>query len=114
VLDRAARRHGAAQHPLAPSEVWDALPRECRSARRAALQAVRDRRLRVAERAGLGRRINTVMQVCFFALSGVLPRDEAIAHIKASDREDLRQEGRRRGRARNFAAVDAALATCTR
>jgi pyruvate-ferredoxin/flavodoxin oxidoreductase len=30
----------------------------------------------------MGGRINTIMQTCFFALSGVLPREEAIAHIK--------------------------------
>ena len=36
---------------------------------------------RVARESGMGGRINTIMQVCFFALSGVLPRDEAIAHI---------------------------------
>ena len=51
---------------------------------------------RVAREAGLGGRINTVMQTCFFALSGVLPRDEAIAEIKRRDQEDLRQA--RRGR----------------
>jgi pyruvate-ferredoxin/flavodoxin oxidoreductase len=41
-----------------------------------------DRRLRRRPRGGHGRRINTVMQPCFFALAGVLPRDEAIARIK--------------------------------
>ncbi len=49
------------------------------------------------------------MQTCFFALAGVLPRDEAIAAIKDGDREDLRQ-ARRAVVERNFAAVDAALA----
>jgi pyruvate-ferredoxin/flavodoxin oxidoreductase len=38
----------------------------------------------VAEKSGMGRRINTVMQVCFFAISGVLPRDKAIEAIKDS------------------------------
>ena len=37
---------------------------------------------RVAEAAGMGRRINTIMQTCFFAIAGILPRDEAIAAIK--------------------------------
>ena len=46
----------------------------------------------------MGGRINTIMQTCFFAISGVLPRDEAIAADQEGDREDLRQEGRR-GRA---------------
>jgi hypothetical protein len=36
----------------------------------------------VAHDTGMGRRINTIMQTCFFAISGVLPRDEAIAQIK--------------------------------
>jgi pyruvate-ferredoxin/flavodoxin oxidoreductase len=36
----------------------------------------------VAQDAGMGRRINTIMQTCFFAISGILPRDEAIAAIK--------------------------------
>ena len=46
----------------------------------------------------MGGRINTIMQTCFFAISGVLPRDEAIAADQAGDREDLRQ-ARRGGRA---------------
>ncbi|MDX5387971.1 MAG: 2-oxoacid:acceptor oxidoreductase family protein [Alteromonadaceae bacterium] len=62
----------------------------------------------VAEQAGLDRRINTVMQVCFFALADILPRDEAIAHIK----ESIRQTWGRRGPEvvrRNVEAVDSAL-----
>jgi pyruvate-ferredoxin/flavodoxin oxidoreductase len=38
----------------------------------------------VAQETGMGGRINTIMQTCFFAISGVLPRDEAIAAIKHS------------------------------
>jgi pyruvate-ferredoxin/flavodoxin oxidoreductase len=63
---------------------------------------------RVAREAGLGGRINTVMQTCFFALSGVLPRDEAIAHIKRA----IEKSYGGRGRSlldKNFAAVDASL-----
>ncbi|MFO0747786.1 MAG: pyruvate:ferredoxin (flavodoxin) oxidoreductase [Myxococcota bacterium] len=62
----------------------------------------------VAERAGLGRRINTVMQVAFFALSGVLPRDEAIAAIKQSIAKAWGKRGDEVVR-RNVEAVDAAL-----
>ena len=40
----------------------------------------------------MGGRVNTIMQTCFFAISGVLPRDEAIRKIKDVDRGDLRQE----------------------
>jgi pyruvate-ferredoxin/flavodoxin oxidoreductase len=54
----------------------------------------------------MGNRINTIMQTCFFALSGVLPREEAIEYIKHAIEEDLRQGARRSSRS-NFAAVDA-------
>src|SRR5690606_24125832 len=63
----------------------------------------------IAAEVGMGDRINTVMQPCFFKLSGVLPADEAIAHIKAS----VERTYGRRGRAvveRNFTAIDRALA----
>jgi len=48
----------------------------------------------VSQASGMGRRTNTVLQTCFFALSGVLPKDEAIEQIKKAITEDLRQEGR--------------------
>ena len=62
----------------------------------------------VARETGMGGRINTIMQTCFFALSGVLPRDEAIAAIKHA----IEKTYGKRGEAvvqKNFAAVDAAL-----
>src|SRR5690606_38759635 len=70
--------------PFEPAALWDELPVE-------AQRQVRERGLklytidgdRVAQEVGLGSRINTIMQTCFFALSGVLPRDEAISAIKA-------------------------------
>ncbi len=91
-------------------DTWDHLPAEVQA-------EIAARRLRtwvidaeaVAKAAGLGRRINTVMQPCFFYLSGVLPADEAIAAIKDS----IEKTYGRRGRTvveRNFAAVDAAIA----
>ena len=64
---------------------------------------------KVAREAGMGTRINTIMQTCFFAISGVLPRDEAIAQIKKS----IKKTYGKRGEAvveKNFAAVDHALA----
>jgi pyruvate-ferredoxin/flavodoxin oxidoreductase len=96
--------------PWGPDEVWDKLPRE-------AQQAILDKKLRffvvdaltVAREAGMGGRINTVTQACFFAISGVLPRDEAIEAIK----ESIRTTYGKRGETvlnRNFAAVDASLA----
>ncbi len=96
--------------PYGPDEVWDHLPLEMQT-KLLELDAkfyVVDA-LSVARGAGMGGRINTVMQACFFALSGVLPRDEAIAQIKAS----IDRSYGKRGRAvleRNYAAVDAALA----
>ncbi len=63
----------------------------------------------VARDAGMGTRINTIMQTCFFAISGVLPREEAIAQIKKA----IQKTYGKRGEAvvqKNFAAVDAALA----
>jgi pyruvate-ferredoxin/flavodoxin oxidoreductase len=62
----------------------------------------------VAQATGMGSRINTVMQTCFFAISGVLPRDEAIAAIKLSIKKTY---GRRGDEvvARNFMAVDQTL-----
>ncbi|MCW5982577.1 MAG: pyruvate:ferredoxin (flavodoxin) oxidoreductase [Bryobacteraceae bacterium] len=62
----------------------------------------------VARQAGMGSRINTIMQTCFFAISGVLPREEAIAKIK----DAIKKTYGKRGEAvvqKNFAAVDAAL-----
>ena len=86
--------------PFGPEDVWDELPRT--------LQAdIIRKRIRfyvidadaVATDAGMAGRINTIMQTCFFAISGVLPRDEAIGKIKACDRGDLRTEGTGAGRA---------------
>jgi pyruvate-ferredoxin/flavodoxin oxidoreductase len=90
-------------------EVWEHLPPTVQE------QIVRKRlRLyvvdagRVAREAGLGARVNTVLQPCFFALAEVLPREEAIAAIK----EAIRATYGKRGQLvveRNFAAVDLAL-----
>ena len=62
----------------------------------------------VARAAGMGGRINTVMQTCFFAISGVLPREEAIAAIKHSIEKTYGKRGESVVR-KNFAAVDASL-----
>ena len=96
--------------PYGPAEVWDHLPVEIQ---RELLDKGIDLWVidaeRVAAEAGMGNRINTVMQPCFLQLSGVLPPDEAIAKIKAS----VEATYGRRGRTlvdRNFTAIDAALA----
>ena len=63
----------------------------------------------LAKRAGMGSRINTIMQTCFFAISGLLPRDEAIAHIKKSIEKTYGKRGPEVVR-RNCEVVDQALA----
>ena len=68
---------------------------------------------RVAKDNGMGGRINTVMQTCFFALSGVLPREEAITAIKHA----IEKTYGKRGEAvveKNFAAVDNSLANLSK
>uniref|UniRef100_UPI0030D799FF pyruvate:ferredoxin (flavodoxin) oxidoreductase n=2 Tax=Cyanothece sp. BG0011 TaxID=2082950 RepID=UPI0030D799FF len=62
----------------------------------------------VARNAGMGGRINTVMQVCFFALANVLPREEAIAQIKKYIRKTYGKKGEDIVQM-NIKAVDAAL-----
>jgi pyruvate-ferredoxin/flavodoxin oxidoreductase len=62
----------------------------------------------VAKNAGMGSRINTVMQTCFFAISGVLPRDEAIAQIKKAIEKTYSKRGPDVVK-KNFAAVDQTL-----
>jgi len=61
--------------------------------------------IKVAHAAGMGGRINTVMQTCFFAISGVLPRDQAIAHIKHAIEKTYGKRGADIVQ-KNFAAVD--------
>ena len=93
-----------------PDRVWEHLPCKVQ-------QQILTKKLKfyaidayaVARQTGMGSRINTIMQTCFFAISGVLPRDEAIAAIK----EAIRKTYGKRGDTvvqKNFAAVDASLA----
>ncbi|MEQ1567172.1 MAG: pyruvate:ferredoxin (flavodoxin) oxidoreductase [Myxococcota bacterium] len=96
--------------PHGPGAVWDTLPADVQ-------RTMIDRRLRffvidavaVAREVGLGRRINTVMQTCAFAISGVLPRDQAVAQIKRSIEKTWSARGAQVLEA-NFAAVDGTLA----
>ncbi len=89
-----------------PDEVWDHLPREVQS-------AIIEKKLKfyvingydVAEKTGMGGRMNTIMQTAFFAISGILPRDAAIAEIKHA----IEKTYGKRGEAvvqKNFEAVD--------
>jgi pyruvate-ferredoxin/flavodoxin oxidoreductase len=90
--------------------VWGKLPREAQEtilAKKLKFYVVDA--LAVAKQAGWPGRINTVTQACFFAISGILPRDEAIAKIKDAIRKTYGKRGET-VLARNFAAVDASLA----
>jgi len=80
--------------PFMKDEIWDTLPIEVQSQlikKKAKLYVIDAQS--VAEASGMGRRINTVMQVCFFAISGVLPRDKAIEAIKDSIRYSYGKKG---------------------
>jgi pyruvate-ferredoxin/flavodoxin oxidoreductase len=95
--------------PYGPDDVWDQLPRRLQEdlIRKGIRLYVIDAD-KVAAAAGMGGRVNTIMQTCFFAISGVLPRDEAIQQIKAS----IQSTYARKGTAvveKNFAAVDMTL-----
>jgi len=96
--------------PFGPDEVWDHLPREVQ-------EDIIRKRLRffvidaykVARETGMGVRINTIMQTCFFAISGVLPREEAISQIKKAIEKTYGKKGEAVVR-KNFEAVDHTLA----
>ena len=62
----------------------------------------------VARQTGMGGRINTPMQSCFFALAGLMPREEAIEHMKAAIRKSYGKRGETIVE-QNFAAIDMAL-----
>jgi len=96
--------------PYGPDEVWDHLPMEVQ-------EQIVEKKLKfyvidayaVAQKAEMGVRINTVMQTCFFKLSGALPEEEAITRIK----DAIKKTYGKRGETvlnRNYAAVDGALA----
>jgi len=92
-----------------PDEVWDNLPREVqKDILEKDLEFYLIDAYDVAQETGMGHRINTIMQTCFFAISGVLPKDEAIEEIKKS----IKKSYGKRGEAvvqKNYAAVDSAL-----
>jgi pyruvate-ferredoxin/flavodoxin oxidoreductase len=96
--------------PYAVDQVWDELPQDVQ-------QQCIDRQLKlyvidaseVAAGLGLGSRVNTILQTCFFALSGVMPRDTAIDAIKRETEKTYAKKGKEVVK-KNFAAIDAALA----
>ncbi|WP_428241283.1 pyruvate:ferredoxin (flavodoxin) oxidoreductase [Gynuella sp.] len=111
MLDRA--RRGATfllNSPYDKDEVWDKLPRHVQ-------QEIINKDIqfyvidgaKVARSVGMGRRINTVMQTCFFALSGVMEKDQAIEKIKQAAKKTYSRKGEEIVK-RNYAAIDQALA----
>ena len=110
---RACRAEGAAfllNAPFPDDEVWDHLPTEMQ-------EQIIEKKIRffaidayeLAKKAGMGSRINTIMQTCFFAIAGLLPRDEAIKHIKKAIEKTYGKRGPEVVR-RNCEVVDQALA----
>ena len=96
--------------PFKAEEVWDHLPVEVQDEIiKKHLKLYSIDAIEVAKQTGMGRRINTIMQTCYFALSGVLPRDEAIKAIKKSIEKTYMKKGQALVD-KNFAAVDASLA----
>jgi pyruvate-ferredoxin/flavodoxin oxidoreductase len=96
--------------PYDPDETWDKLPREVQ-------QEIIDKKLtfyainayEVAKAVGLGARINTIMQTCFFYLSGILPQDQAIEEIKKGIKKAYGKKGEKIVQMNNQ-AVDQAVA----
>jgi pyruvate-ferredoxin/flavodoxin oxidoreductase len=80
--------------PYAPDEVWDKMPKLVQ-------QRIIEKKLKffcidaysVAKATGMGGRINSIMQTCFFAISGILPREEAIAKIKTAIKKTYGAKG---------------------
>ena len=111
VLEKAAR--GATlllNSPYGPSAVWAHLPRDIQN-------TLIERQMKfyvidasqVAQATGMAGRTNTIMQTCFFALAGVLPREAAIDRIKQSIKKTYGKKGEEVVR-KNFEAVDQTLA----
>jgi pyruvate-ferredoxin/flavodoxin oxidoreductase len=96
--------------PTSAEQAWDTMPQEMQ-------QQIIEKKLafyvidayKVANESGMGRRINTIMQTCFFAISGILPRDEAINKIKEAVEKTYGKKGKKVVE-RNFEAIDATLA----
>ncbi len=96
--------------PADPDRVWETMPRKMQ-------QQIIDKRLKVyaidaykvAADTGMGRRINTIMQTCFFAISGILPKEEAITKIKEAAEKTYGSKGPAVIE-KNFHAIDASVA----
>ncbi len=110
MLDKAAEGAVFLLNSSSPADcVWDTLSRGMQEQIiRKSLQFYTIDAYQVAKDVGMGRRINTIMQTCFFAISNVLPHDEAVAAIKEAVRETYGKKGRRIVEF-NFKAIDLTL-----
>ncbi len=96
--------------PYSTEEVWDKLPKKVQ-------EAIVGKKLKfyvidgyaVGKATGMGTRINTIMQTCFFAISGILPKEEAIAKIKEAIKKTYSKKGEEIVK-KNYIAVDETLA----
>ncbi len=96
--------------PYGPDEVWDHLPREVQEDLiKKKLKFYVIDAYRIAREKKMGSRINTIMQTCFFAISNVLPKEEAIEKIKGAIKKTYGRKGDEIVRL-NFEAVDHTLA----
>jgi len=111
MLDKAAESGVFLLNTTAPADkAWDSLPRKMQ-------QQIIDKQLkfyvidayRVAEDTGMGRRINTIMQTCFFAISDILPQAQAIQSIKDAVEKTYGKKGKKLVEM-NFRAIDESLA----
>jgi pyruvate-ferredoxin/flavodoxin oxidoreductase len=111
MLDKAAENSVFLLNSQLPvDKVWNSLPKDMQ-------QQIIDKHIRfycidayqIAERTGMGKRINTIMQTCFFAISGILPGEEAIAAIKNAVEKTYGKKGKRLVEY-NFKAIDETLA----
>lgn len=97
--------------PAGPEQVWDTLPATMQQqiiAKKIKLYTIDA--YAVANNTGMGKRINTVMQTCFFAISGILPREQAINAIKEAVQKTYGKKGNRIVEL-NFKAIDDTLAS---
>ncbi len=96
--------------PFPKEETWDRIPRKVQ-------QEIIDKKIKVyaidayhvAKETGMGARVNTIMQTCFFAISGVLPQEQAIEAIKGAIKKTFGKKGEDVVK-KNWNAVDQSLA----
>src|SRR4029453_3986586 len=101
---------GLINSPYSPDEGGDGVPR-------GGQEQIIDKHLKVhvidaskvASGLGLGSRVNTILQTCFFALSGVMPKEKAIEAIKTATERTYARKGKAIVQ-KNFQAIDSALA----